>query len=665
MDKNKKERMMKTTPKLALSALALMLAQQAHAAPEQVPVQARAKSVITVDGLQFRDADGDGKLTPYEDWRLSPEARADDLVRRMTLEEKAGQTLHGTLPGLGGALGRSADGYDRLALAPMLWVKHISSYITRLALPGAKMAEQSNAVQEMAEQGRLGIPVTISADPRNHFQYVLGAGESANGVTQWPELLGFGALGDKARVSAFAKVARAEYRAVGIQEALSPQVDLASEPRWGRITGTFGSDPLLSSDLGGAYVAGFQGSDSGLTRDGVMTVVKHWVGYGALPEGFDSHNYYGRIAKLTTKQLDMHIAAFKGALAAKSGGIMPTYPIISGPSVDGKPVEAVGAGYSKLLLNDLLRKKLGYQGIILSDWAITVDCNTRCSAPTAEAPQRPQDISTAWGVMDLTVPQRYALGMAAGIDQFGGTQDVAPLLTAVRNGSITEARLDESVRRIMIAKFQQGLFDNPYVDPAKADAVTTNPANHALAAQTQREAQVLLTNKGLLPLAAKAKKVWLFGADPKAAQAAGLTVVDKVEQADFALIRAESPAEKLHPNHFFGSRQKEGRLDFRDGDAAYDALKAAKAAGKPAVFAIFLDRPAILSNVVDKAGAILGNFGASDAAVLDVVLGRAKAKGHLPFELPSSMKAVAAQDPAQPDDSAAPLFKRGAGIVLK
>ncbi|WP_241127815.1 glycoside hydrolase family 3 protein [Novosphingobium terrae] len=644
---------------MAGAAVAMPLSAQAAT---QVPVEARSKAILTVDGLQFRDLDGDGKLTPYEDWRLSPEARADDLLARMTIEEKAGQMMHGTLPGKGGALGQG-DGYDLDAVGPMLRDKHISSYITRLSVKPAVMAEQSNAVQAMAEQGRLGIPVTISADPRNHFDHVLGAAESARGVSIWPELIGFGALGDVARVRTFARIASAEYRAVGIQEALSPQVDLASEPRWSRITGTFGADPALASVMGGAYVSGFQGGDHGLTRDGVMTVVKHWVGYGALPNGFDSHNYYGRVAKLTTAQLQMHIAAFKGALDAGSAGIMPTYPIISGPVIDGKPVEPVGAGYSKVLLHDLLRGKLGYKGIILSDWAITLDCDTRCSAPTAQAPQRPQDISTDWGVNDLTVQQRYALGIAAGIDQFGGTEDTGPLLSAIHAGLITTSRIDESVRRVLIAKFEQGLFDDPYVDPARAEALIATPANHALGAQTQREAQVLLTNHGLLP--AKGKKVWLVGVDPKVAQAAGLTVTDTPEGADFALIRAETPSEMLHPDSFFGSRQKEGRLDFRDGDAAYEALKKARAAHVPAVLSIFLDRPAILTNVQDKTGAILANFGADDAAVIDVVLGKATARGHLPFELPSSMKAVEAQDPAVPDDSAQPLFKRGFGIVLK
>ncbi|NBC34986.1 glycoside hydrolase family 3 protein [Novosphingobium sp. FSY-8] len=637
----------------------------AAAAPPQPALVARVKPVIGQGALRFRDLNGDGQLTPYEDWRLSPAARADDLIARMTIEEKLGLMLHGTLPGTGGALGMSASGYDLTAVAALLQDKHINSFITRLSLTPAKMAAQSNLVQELAENTRLGIPATISTDPRNHFHYVLGASGMADGASQWPELLGFGALGDADLVHRFGQIAAAEYRAVGIHEALSPQVDLASEPLWSRITGTFGSDPQLSSVLGGAYVAGFQGADKGLTPAGVMTVVKHWVGYGALPQGFDSHNYYGRTARLNNAQLELHITAFKGALAARSGGIMPTYPILVGPTVNGKALEPVGAGYSRLLLTDVLRGRMGYDGVILSDWAITRDCNERCSNPTAAAPQRPMDIATNWGVQELSVEDRYALGINAGIDQFGGTEEVDALIAAVKHGKITPARVDDSVRRVLITKFAMGLFENPYVDPQAAETVLRDASAHALAAQTQRAAQVLLHNTGLLPVAPAGKKVWLFGMERAAAQAAGLTVVDTPEAADFAIIRAESPSEMLHPHHFFGSRQKEGRLDFRDGDAAYDALKRASAAHKPAVFALFLDRPTILTNIRPKAAAILANFGASDAAVLDVVLGKAKAKGRLPFELPSSMAAVAKQDPAQPDDSARPLYKRGAGIVQK
>ncbi len=631
-----------------------------HAKP--VSVDSRVKKVIVQDGLRFRDLNGDGKLNPYEDWRLTAGDRADDLIRRMTVAEKAGTMMHSTLPGRGGFSGRSAEGYDFEALTPLLTERHVSSFISRLSLPPARLAEQNNQVQAIAEATRLGIPVTISTDPRHHFQYVLGASSEGGGFSQWPEPLGFAALRDPALVREFGDIARREYRAVGLHMALSPQADLATEPRWPRLTATFGSNAALTSDLVGAYVTGFQGSETGLATNGVMTVVKHWVGYGATADGYDSHNYYGRYARLDGDTLQPHIDAFAGAFSARSGGIMPTYPILQGVEIKGEPLEPVGAGFSRQLLTELLRDQYHYPGIILSDWAITRDCSPACRAPTK--PQGTDAIAMPWGVESLTPYARFVKGVEAGLDQFGGTHETEHLIKAVEDGRLSENRLDESVRRILISKFQLGLFENPYVDPARAEQVVAAKAFIARADEVQREAQVLLENTdGLLPLAADKRKVFLFGMAPTAAEAAGLTVVKTPAQADFAIIRTETPSEMLHPNHFFGRRQHEGRLDFRDGDAAYEALKAASAE-VPTVFAIFLDRPAVLSNIRTKASAILGNFGASDAAVLDVVLGRARARGRLPFELPVSMEAVESQHPAVADDSPNPLYPFGTGEVM-
>ena len=608
---------------------------------------------------RYRDLNHNGRMDPYEDPKLTPDERADDLVKRMTLAEKAGAMMHGTAPGIGNAIGRSDTGYDLVKAHAIIVDNGVNSLITRLALPPAKLAEQNNALQRIAEQSRLGIPITISTDPRNHFQAVLGASTAGGGFSLWPETLGMAALGDLAVVRRFGDVARREYRAVGIHMALSPQADLASEPRWPRGTATFGSDPAKVSALVGAYIAGFQHGTDGVARDGVATVVKHWVGYGAEPNGFDAHNYYGRIAKLDDASFARHVSAFDGAFAAHAAGIMPTYPIISGVTLDGKPLEAVGAGFNRQLLTGLLRGQKHFAGLILSDWAITNDCPAACSAPTAAAPQTPSAIAMPWGVEPLTKVDRFAKGVAAGLDQFGGVDDPAPLLAAVRAGKVDEARLDESVRRIMILKFEQGLFDNPYVDAASAGRLVGNPADTAQADAAQRSAQVLLQNTGLIPVRGP-RKIWLYGVDPSAARGRGLVVVDDPGKADLAIVRVATPSEKLHLNAFFGSRQNEGRLDFRPGDPAYDAIL--KASVVPTVLAVDMDRPAILTNVRGRAGAILAIFGASDAALLDVVTGRAKPRGRLPFELPSSMAAVTAQDPAKSDDSTAPLFAVGAGI---
>jgi len=296
-------------------------------------------------------------------------------------------------------------------------------------------------------------------------------------------------------------------------------------------------------------------------------------------------------------------------------------------------------------------------------------------APTAAEPQDIPSIATPWGVESLSPYERYVKGVRAGLDQFGGVEEPRHLVDAVTRGDLTEARLDQSVRRIMQAKFELGLFDNPYVDPAVAARVVGSREFLAMGERTQRRAQVLLENKGnFLPVNisnrnvgqnnAEQKKVFLYGVAPQAAIAAGLTVVANPADADFAIIRAKTPSEMLHPNHFFGSRQDEGSLEFKAGNEALAALEKASAQ-VPTVFAIFLDRPAILGNIRDKATAILGNFGASDAAVLDIVLGVEKPKGKLPFELPASMAAVLKQHPAVADDTENPLYQYGYGLEFQ
>jgi beta-glucosidase len=610
---------------------------------------------------KFRDLNHNGQLDPYEDTRLAPAARVDDLVKRMTLEEKAGAMMHDSLPGLGAQIGASSKGYDFEAITRTLTEKHINSFITRLQLAPAQLAEQNNQLQEIAEKTRLGIPVTVSTDPRSHFQIVLGATNSGAGFSQWPETLGFAAIGDPALVRQFGDVARQEYRAVGIHMALSPQADLSTEPRWPRATGTFGSRADIVSKLVGAYVEGFQHGKAGVDAEGVAAVVKHWVGYGAEPDGFDAHNYYGRFAKLSNESFERHVAAFEGAFDAHVAGVMPAYPILEGITVKGEPLEPVAPGFSNQILTGLLRGDHGYRGLILSDWAITRDCPESCVAPTSTNRQQPVAIATPWGMEKQSRLDRFVKGVNAGLDQFGGTGDADMIVTAVHDGLLTEARIDESVRRVMMLKFQLGLFDNPYVDAEKAKTLVGSPAFLEAGEAAQRRAQVVLENRqGTLPVDAKSRKVWLHGIDAQAAKAAGFTVVEQLSQADVAIVRVGTPFEVLHPDHFFGAIQHEGRLDFRDGDASYEAIKKASAA-VPTIVAVDLDRPAILTNVRTKARALIATFGASDSAVLDVIAGRARAEGRLPFELPSSMKEVQAQDAAVADDTAHPLYPVGAG----
>lgn len=615
------------------------------------------------DHPSYRDLNHNGQMDSYEDPQAPTERRIADLIAQMTIEEKVGTMLHASLPS-GDPVGATGSRYDMAAVRRMIVDRHVNSAITRLSVAPRDLATQNNEIQRIAAGTRLGIPVTISTDPRNHFQAVLGASTRGGGFSLWPETLGFAALRDPERVRRFGAIARAEYRAVGIHMALSPQADLASEPRWPRVTATFGSDPKLVSTLVGAYISGFQGGTNGLHRDGVATIVKHWVGYGAQPHGFDGHNYYGRVAKLNNRSFAQHVMAFDGAFAARTAGVMPTYPIIEGVTLNGRPLEPVGAGFSRQLITDLLRGGKRFDGLVLSDWAITNDCPQSCRAPTAAAPQQPRAIAMPWGVETLSKEARFAKGVTAGVDQFGGVDDPTPLLAAVRSDAVSVAAIDAAVARILKPKFEMGLFENPYVDPEAAVAIVGAPESQRKADRAQREAQVLLENRGrLLPLTATKRKIWLFRIDPEVAIRAGFVVVADPSQADVAIVRMDAPSERLHPHHFFGSRQNEGRLHFVDGDPDYEALK--RASKKvPTVVAINLDRPAILTNVKDKARALIVTFGASDAAIVDVAMGNAKPKGRLPFDLPSTAASLESQDPAISDDIVDPLYRTGFGIQL-
>jgi Beta-glucosidase-related glycosidases len=644
-------------------------AQRATSRPRQVqPVLGtRSAPIIEVGGLRFRDLDRNGTLDPYEDWRLTPDARARDLVARMTLEEKAGTMMHGTAR-TAGAMGGAGVGtaYDSTANRALIDGAKVNSLITRLGGDPSALAAHDNALQEIAERSRLGVPLTISTDPRHHFQYVLGASVTAGRFSQWPEALGFAAIGDAGLMRRFGDIARQEYRAVGIQMALSPQADLSTEPRWSRINGTFGEDANLAARMVRAYVEGFQHGSKGVDTGGVLTVVKHWVGYGAAATGYDSHNYYGRKATYSGDNLAYHVKPFLAAFAAHVAGVMPTYSILEGATWNGKPVEQVGAGFNRQLLTDMLRGQYHYNGVILTDWAVTNDCNERCRNGVA-AGARPSfaDIGMPWGVEDIPKRARFVKAVQAGVDQFGGTEDASVLVDAVKAGELAEARLNESAQRVLAEKFALGLFENPFVDPAATPRRVGTEAFRAAGVDAQRRSLVLLENDDrILPLRKTGKngtlRVYAAGVDSSAVRRAGYVVATDPAQADIAVMRLVAPFETLHPGYVFGAMQHEGSLEFRDADPAYAEFRRVSAI-VPTIVTVYLDRPAVLTPLKSHARAVLANFGISDDALLEVLAGRAKPQGKLPFDLPSSNAAVAAQHSDVAHDIVRPLYPFGFG----
>lgn len=659
-------------PFVVLAALLVSLAghaqAQAPSAPSSQPrLGARTAPIISRDGLRFRDLNRTGTLEPFEDWRLAPDARARDLVSRMTLAEKAGAMMHGTARSRGpmGGVGVGAH-YDTAANRTLIDGAKVNSMITRLGGDPVNLASEHNALQAIAEKTRLGIPLTISTDPRHHFQYVLGASVTSGRFSQWPETLGFAAIDDTALMRRFGDIARQEYRAVGIHMALSPQADLATEPRWSRINGTFGEDAALAARFTRAYVEGFQHGARGADTAGVLTVVKHWVGYGAAKHGYDSHSYYGRFATFPGQNLEYHVRPFLGAFAANVAGVMPTYSILEGATWNGRPIEPVGAGFNSQVLTEMLRGQYGFRGVIVTDWAVTNDCTTRCREG-ALAGQRPSwgDVAMPWGVEDLPERARFVQAVRAGVDQFGGTERADMLVAAVRARELSVARLDSSVQRVMAPKFALGLFENPYVDPAAASLRVGTAAIREAGLDAQRRALVLLENRdGILPLASRARKdrlrVYLHGIATGAAAREGWSVVSDPAQADVAIMRLSAPFETLHPGYVFGAMQHEGSLAFRDGDAEFEAFKRVSAA-VPTIVTIYLDRPAVLTPLKERARAVIANFGVSDEALIDVLSGRASPAGKLPFEIPSSMSAVETQRADVPYDSPGPLYPFGFG----
>jgi beta-glucosidase len=614
-----------------------------------------SQPTIIIDGLAFRDLDHDGVLAPYEDHRLPTDVRVEDLLGRMTIAEKVGLLMHGTAPAVGpmGSIG-VGSGYDLETLQDLIGTAHVNSMISRLSLPAERLAAENNAIQTIAAGTRLGIPVTVSTDPRSHFTTVVGASVAPTGFSQWPETLGLAAIGDSGLVERFADIVRQEYRAVGMHMALSPQADLATAPLWPRTEGTFGEDPALVRAMVGAYVRGIQGGSSGLSSNGVAAIVKHWVGYGASRDGFDGHNYYGRFSAFPGGRFQDHVDAFLDAFAAGVVGVMPTYNILNDVEVDGEPLEQVGAGYSHQLLEGLLRKTHGFRGLVLSDWSITKDMSESCR--TGNPPQTPDLIAMPWGVEDLTKSERFAKAMLAGMDQFGGVNDPSSLMEAVERGAVSEARIDQSVRRVLAIKFDLGLFENPFVDSTAASTVVGSAMFAAEATAAQRRSITLLSGPRTA-LVTETDSVYVAEGSPIALDMTqrGMTITSDLAQATVAVVAVSAPFEILHPNHFFGARQHEGSLEYPTDHPERLAVEAA-AQVVPTIVIAHLDRPAVLGPIVDAAHAVLCEFGASPAAVVDVLLGHASPDGQLPFQIPRSMDAVLARPCDAPNADPNPLY---------
>ena len=334
---------------------------------------------------------------------------------------------------------------------------------------------------------------------------------------------------------------------------------------------------------------------------------------------------------------------------------MPTYAILKDLVYRGHAVEQTGAGFSTFLLQDLLRGTYGFKGVIVSDFGITGDCPQVCRDTRPPASFIGSwGVGMPWGVEDLTVVQQFALAINAGVDQIGGSNEPSNVLAAVADGSLSTARVNQSAAGVLQQKFELGLFENPYVSEQKAAKIAGNAAFQKVGDAAQARSLTLLTNEHrTLPVkASKAGKVYLPGVSADVAAEHGLQVTTDLAQADLAIVRLADPR----------AGDDLTGLAWTGSEADYQAFVAATAAGVPTIAVPKLDRPLILTDVVDRAAAVLANYGVSDDVLLDTILGKRAPGGKLPFELPSSMAAVEAQLGDVPDDSADPLFSHGFGL---
>ncbi|MEO8658152.1 MAG: glycoside hydrolase family 3 N-terminal domain-containing protein, partial [Bryobacteraceae bacterium] len=450
-------------------------------AQNAVRIQGHKAPVLKARGIAFKDLNKNGKLDPYEDWRLPVEKRVADLVSRMRLEEKAGLMIHSSLMGFTGPGGVVLDAppppkpgapafvppqrdgvipLDRPNPAELILKRNVRWILVRPTAGEAAevTAKFHNGLQEVAEGSRLGIPLAISTDPRHS-----GRGQGPAVISQWPDQLGLGAIRDAGTTREFGHIAAEELRAMGIRVILGPMADTASEPRWNRISGTFGEDAETNSELVAAYIEGFQGKQIG--PDSVLCVTKHFPGDGPVKGGLDPHNDYGRWQVYPGNNFDHHLIPFQAALRAGTGAIMPGYAIPEG-------TDTVGMSFSKVIVTDLLRGKFKFDGLVITDWLRNMP----------------------WGVETLSEKQRQARLVEAGIDQIGGDNDPKYIIELVREGAVKESRLDESVRRVLRPMFAMGLFENPYADPAATKLMVAKKEFVDAGYRAQQKSIVLVRN---------------------------------------------------------------------------------------------------------------------------------------------------------------------------
>ena len=430
---------------------------------EQPALSPRVKTIIEKDGYQFIDLNSNGELDVYEDWRKDAETRAADLVAQMTIREKIAQMQHPTfLPRADGKIPSYLNKWCEREGIGMLLIRELASV--------EQAAVSMNTIQEYAEASRLGVPVLVSMDSVHGLSYVSGA-------TVTPHNLALAATRDEELVIKLAEIARLEHLAIGVRMTLSPEADIASEPRWGRVMETFGEDPELVTKMTRAQVIAFQNGSEGLNTESIVACLKHFPGAGPQMEGKDTSPIVA-----DEETLQIHLKPYYAALEVNVGSVMPYYSV---PLALDMENSAIG---SKAALQDLLRDEMGFKGIIQTDWGMIWAIQEALGTMTGE------EVSDEEAILIGVTQSR--------VDGIGGESirliDQMEELTV--EGKIDETILNDAAMRIVKAKFELGVFENPYCDVEYAKSFVGNAESVALNLEAAERAMTLLKNDGTLPL---------------------------------------------------------------------------------------------------------------------------------------------------------------------
>jgi beta-glucosidase len=612
----------------------------------------KAINLIKKGKFQFKDLNKNNKLDKYEDWRLPVNERINDLISKMTIEEKAGFMLISTTRMAGdwsfepnAKKEPITNGFNETDLVqtinmfskqplpyPMLSAagttkavnqNHLRHFILRANTDTKTIAEWANNLQELCEKSRLGIPAIVASNPRNHITIDASIGLSVGTTTfsKWPGELGLAAMNDLKLTRQFAEIAGKEWAAIGLRKAYMYMADLATEPRWQRIEGTFGENADHAAAMMTEIVLGFQGNKLG--NGSVALTTKHFPGGGPQVEGHDPHFVWGQDQHYPAKNFDYHLKPFQAAIDAGTSSIMPYYakPI-------GTEYEQLAFSYNKAIIKDLLRGKMGFRGIINSD-----------TGPIEMMP---------WGVEKLSVKERYQKAIDCGVDIFSGSADPTFLLETVKEGLITEARINESISRLLKEKFDLGLFENPYVNIENAVATVGNEAFQKTADIALRKSIVLLRNDAkLLPLKNKTKVYFESVYDNGRGTSPNTIVMPKNNTWDITFVDNKEAADVvviwLSPNMGSLFNTKQGQdIELQLSKNKIDVAKVNETTyHKPTILAINYTSPWVIDEIDNpNVKTVLATFGTNYEAILDVITGKFNPTGKMPFTTPKSRKAV-------------------------